>query len=57
MGGDLSSSALSNLYYPQSNRGAGLVFQNFAIDTAERVVSALVQEFVLPKLTSRGKVK
>jgi Carboxypeptidase regulatory-like domain len=51
IGGDLSSSALSNLYYPQSNRGAGLVFQNVALTTGERMLSALVQEFVLSKLT------
>src|SRR5205823_4455608 len=29
IGGDLASAALSNPYYPPSNRGAGLVFQNF----------------------------
>jgi hypothetical protein len=52
IGGDLSSSALSNLYYPPSNRGAGLVFQNVALSTGERMLSALVQEFVLSKLTS-----
>jgi hypothetical protein len=38
MGGVLASSALANLYYPRSNRGAGLVFGNFAIGTAERIV-------------------
>lgn len=51
MGGDLASSAISELYYPQSNRGAGLVFQNFAVSTAERVASSLAQEFLLRKLT------
>ena len=30
IGGDLASGALSNLYYPDSNRGAGLVFSNAA---------------------------
>lgn len=53
IGGDLSSSALSNLYYPASNRGTGLVFQGFFLTTGERVVSALVQEFVLGRLTAR----
>jgi hypothetical protein len=53
LGGDLGSSALSNLYYPLSNRGAGLVFTNFAISTGERMFSALMQEFVLSKLTAR----
>jgi len=54
LGGDLSSSALSNLYYPQANRGAGLVFGNFAIGTAERVGASLAQEFLFGKFTRRG---
>ncbi|HJT68601.1 MAG TPA: hypothetical protein VJ731_00300, partial [Terriglobales bacterium] len=57
MGGDLGSSALSNLYYPPSNRGAGLVFQNFFITTGERTLSSLVQEFVLGKITARQKAR
>lgn len=58
IGGDLSSSALSNLYYPPSNRGAGLVFTNVVISTGERMFSALMQEFVLSKLTtSRQRAK
>ncbi len=55
MGGDLGSSAISNLYYPKSNRGVGLVFQNFALSTGERMLSAVVQEFVLRKLTPKAK--
>jgi len=51
LGGDLLSNALSNLYYPESNRGYNLVFGNFAIGTAGRMVSTLAQEFVLGKLT------
>jgi Carboxypeptidase regulatory-like domain len=54
LGGDLASSALSNLYYPQSNRGAGLVFGNFAIGTAERIGASLAQEFLIGKFTKRG---
>ena len=54
MGGDLASSALSNLYYPKANRGAGLVFGNFAVGTAERVGASLAQEFLLGKVTKRG---
>jgi hypothetical protein len=57
IGGDLGSSALSNLYYPSSNRGAGLVFQNFFISTGERMFSGLVQEFVLGKITARQRAK
>jgi hypothetical protein len=51
LGGDLASSALSNTYYPDSNRGPGLVFGNFAIGTAERMLRAVVQEFLLRRLT------
>jgi hypothetical protein len=54
LGGDLASSALSNLYYPQTNRGAGLVFGNFAIGTAERIGASLAQEFLLGKFTRRA---
>jgi hypothetical protein len=54
LGGDLGSSALSNLYYPRSNRGAGLVFGNFAIATAERIGASVAQEFLFGKFTRRG---
>jgi hypothetical protein len=54
LGGDLASSGLSNLYYPSSNRGAGLVFGNFAIGTAERIAASLAQEFIIGKVTKRG---
>lgn len=54
LGGDLAASALANLYYPRSNRGAGLVFGNFAIGTAERIGTSLIQEFLLGKFTRRG---
>ena len=58
IGGDLASSALTNLYYPPSNRGASLVFQNFLISTGERMLAGVVQEFILGKFTSRGsKIK
>jgi Carboxypeptidase regulatory-like domain len=55
LGGDLAASALSNTYYPNSNRGPGLVFGNFAIGTGERMLSAVIQEFVLRKLTPSAK--
>ena len=55
--GDLSSAALSNLYYPQSNRGTTLIFQNFGITTGERMLSTLVQEFVLGRLTQKSRLK
>ena len=55
LGGDLASSAISNAYYPKSNRGAGLVFTNFAIATAERAAASLAQEFLLRRVTHQGR--
>jgi hypothetical protein len=55
LGGDLASSALTETYYPDSNRGPRLVFGNFAIGTGERMVSAVVQEFVLRRLTPSAR--
>ncbi|GGH00252.1 hypothetical protein GCM10011586_14810 [Silvibacterium dinghuense] len=54
IGGDLSSGALQNLYYPSSNRGASLVFTGAAITTAARVANALAQEFLFNKVTSKS---
>ena len=51
LGGDLASAALSNAYYPQSNRGASLVLGNFAIGVAEHMAGALAQEFLLHRFT------
>jgi len=55
IGGDLASGALSNLYYPESNRGAGLVFQGFLVTTGVRMVNGLIQEFVLRELTPSAR--
>jgi hypothetical protein len=54
LGGDLASAGISNLYYPRSNRGVGLVFGNFVIETAERIGTKLAQEFLLARFTRRG---
>lgn len=54
LGGDLASAALSNLYFPQSDRGVGLVFGQFALGTVERIGASLAQEFILGKFTHRG---
>ena len=45
LGGNLASAAISNAYYPGSNRGAGLVFQNFAITLGVHMSVRLLQEF------------
>ena len=54
IGGNLASSAISDAYYPKSNRGVGMVFTNFAVDTGELMVSSLLQEFLFGKFTRRG---
>jgi hypothetical protein len=55
LGGYLASGAISELYYPESNRGPGLVFQGFAIDVGADMVNDLIQEFILRKLTPSAK--
>ncbi len=52
--GNLISAGISNLYYPASNRnGAAETIDNALISTAEGAATALLQEFVIKKL-SRG---
>ena len=55
IGGDVASAAIANAYYPQSDRGAGRVFQTSLINTGERALANLAQEFVLRRLTPRAK--
>jgi hypothetical protein len=57
--GDLSAGAISNLYYPSSSRGVGLVFTNFAIGVAARAGNGVFREFVVKHLTKNvaGKGK
>ncbi|MDR3735220.1 MAG: carboxypeptidase-like regulatory domain-containing protein [Acidobacteriaceae bacterium] len=54
IGGDLASGAISEAYYPETNRGPGLVFGNALINAGGRMVNGLIQEFVLRKLTSKS---
>jgi hypothetical protein len=54
IGGDLISSSMTNLYYPDHDRGPGLVVQGTLINTGGRLVNALVQEFLLKKHTSNA---
>jgi hypothetical protein len=49
--GEVCSGALSNLYYPASDRGAGLVFTNAAIGLAGRAGENLLREFVFKRFT------
>jgi len=55
IGGDLASAAISNTYYPESNRGVGFVFGNFLLGTGERVAADLAQEFILSRLTHKAR--
>ena len=55
LGGYLASGAISNVYYPPSNRGPGLVFSTTSIDIAADMANGLLQEFVLRKLTPSAK--
>ena len=55
LGGYLASGAVANAYYPESNRGAGLVFNTFAVNFSANVANGLLQEFVLRKLTPSAK--
>src|SRR5579863_353661 len=57
IGGDLISASISTAYYPQSDRGAGLLFENVLIETAERGASTLIQEFLLRRWTPSAKGK
>ena len=50
--GNFSAASLSNLYYPESDRGASLVFLNGLADTGANAVSNLFREFVLKSLTT-----
>jgi hypothetical protein len=49
--GDLTAGAISNLYYPPANRGAGLVFTNFAIGIAGQAADGVFREFIAKHLT------
>ena len=57
--GAVCSGALSNVYYPDSSRGAGLVFENAALGFAGRSAQNLAHEFLFKHLTKHvpGKGK
>ena len=55
--GDFGSGAISNLYYPASNRnGAGLTIENGFLAVASDAVGNLLQEFVLKKISTGVKI-
>ena len=54
--GDFGSGAISNIYYPASNRnGAALTLENGALAVASDGLGNLLQEFVLRKISPRTK--
>jgi hypothetical protein len=55
LGGYLTSGAIANAYYPESNRGPGLVFSTFGIDVAADMANGVIQEFLLRRLTPSAK--
>ena len=50
--GNMCAGALSNLYYPQANRGAHLVFTNTALGLAGRLGTNLLREFLSKRVTT-----
>jgi hypothetical protein len=55
LGGYLSSGAIANAYYPQRNRGPGLMLSIFAVDFSADIANGVLQEFVLRRLSSAGR--
>jgi len=55
IGGDVASGAIANAYFPDQDRGVNLVFKGALIGAGWRMGSAVLQEFVLHKFTSRDK--
>lgn len=55
--GSFAAGGISYLYYPASDRSAGLVVQNSVIRIAESGLAGVFQEFVLKRFTSRPNKK
>ena len=55
IGGFLISGAISETYYPEQDRGAGLVFSTFGIDLAANMANGVIQEFLLRRLTPSAR--
>ncbi len=55
--GNLGAAALSNTYYPHSERGASLIASNVAIGLASRAAMAVTQEFIGKRLTKHASGK
>lgn len=55
--GGLAAGGISNLYYPQADRGIGLTFENLGVGIAQGAFTNLLQEFVIRKLTPKAPGK
>lgn len=55
--GVFAAAGLSNLYYPQENRGLTLTLVNGAVETAGNSGTNIVREFILKGITSRAGEK
>ena len=55
IGGNLAESAVETACYPQANRDAARFGAEVALATAERTLSAIAQEFILPRFSSKAK--
>jgi hypothetical protein len=51
LGGDLVAGAMANAYYPDRDRGAGLVMRSSLIGIGGRMANAVAQEFLFHKWT------
>jgi Carboxypeptidase regulatory-like domain len=49
--GGIAAGGISNLYYPSTDRGAGLIFENALIGMGTTAAANILQEFVIRKLT------
>jgi len=55
--GNLGAAALSNTYYPHSERGGNLILSNVAYGLAGRAAMAVTQEFIGKRLTKHASGK
>ena len=55
IGGFLISGAISETYYPEKDRGPGLVLNTMAINLAANAANGIIQEFVLRRITPSAK--
>lgn len=52
--GDVAAGGLANVYYPESNEGAGLIFTNTLIEIGGMAGTDMLREFVLPAFTTHA---